>query len=132
SKAPADQEPPSEPDPLGGTMVGISPFASGAFAAEGARTQSRGTPAPEDFNDNTPAAGSEGAEPSEPVVSGSAVGDSFDVGSGGSDAGAPDNQVSEAGMSDAMLGAGTQAAPLRTNTFEQPRIPVTQSSAGPI
>ena len=56
-----DSEPPSEPDPLGGTMVGTSPFApGGAFSNDDAIEQARASYAPpagvDDFSEDTPAA----------------------------------------------------------------------------
>lgn len=48
-----EKEPPSEPDPLGGTMVGMSPFAPGGPHAQAAAAASA-----LDFNDDTPPAGS--------------------------------------------------------------------------
>lgn len=62
-----DTEPPSEPDPLGGTMVGTSPFApGGAFDSRDAIEQARGAYTPpvgaEDFNEDTPAAPAEQQE----------------------------------------------------------------------
>ena len=56
-----DTEPPSEPDPLGGTMVGTSPFApGGAFSNDDAIEKARASYTPpagaDDFSEDTPAA----------------------------------------------------------------------------
>lgn len=53
----AENDPPSEPDPLGGTMVGTSPFAPGG-AHEGAAPAQGSSPPPsaDDFSEDTPAA----------------------------------------------------------------------------
>lgn len=120
----SEQEPPSEPDPLGGTMVGTSPF------ARQTPTPSQGGSA-NDFSEDTPPAGSRQNEESR-------------LSSGGSDdaSGAPwtDDARASGDLATAQHDLETaqhdpETAPQFTppaGVPQQHRLPVTKSSAGPI
>ena len=124
-----EQEPPSEPDTLGGTMVGTSPFSPGGpFAKEGASTHAQGTPAPVNFDDNTPPAGQEApwVDTAAAGIAGTGI-----VEAGAGTVAAVANYTGPIDAEPRDL-SKAEPAPHRANTFEQPRIPVTKSSAGPV
>lgn len=119
-----DNEPPSEPDPLGGTMVGTSPFApGGAFGDEDAIAQARASytpPGTDTFNEDTPAA----------VVTPFAP----EFGSSGGPLIASDPLVAADPMS--ALTPAAYSAPASFDPYESPsqaaQLPISKSSTGPI
>lgn len=102
-----DNEPPSEPDPLGGTVVGTSPFASGDSAG------------PADFSDDTPPAGNDALAATAAVSPVQNLPQS------------PDLSTPEAPAFEAPSAGDMQTAPEQSPPTVD-RLPVTKSSTGPM
>jgi hypothetical protein len=109
----AENEPPSEPDPLGGTVVGMSPFAPGGPHHAHAQAAA---PSALDFNDDTPPAGS-----GTPIVSGEALAASYAL-------------AEEPAMQAAPLPQEVRPAPSpHYSPVDAPvGLPVKKSTAGPL